>query len=179
MIIKVTPEITLTPYLKKDKPDLVRHINHPDIANNTLTIPYPYKKEDADIFFKMIQEKEKQTGRIWNWVIRDQDNNLIGSIGLLGREFLGNPYRDAFGYWIGKEFRGKGLMSKVVAIFSDYCLDERGIVRLEANVFAYNQASMRVLENAGFEREGYLKKTYLKKGDYLDSVLFAKTKRNE
>ncbi len=176
-MIKVTNEITLTPYLKKDKPDLVRHINHPDISENTLTIPYPYKKEDADEFFQMIQEKEKQTGKIWNWVIRDKDNNLIGSIGLLGREFLGNPHRDVFGYWIGKEFRGKGLMSKVVKSFSDYCLNERGLVRLEANVFFHNQASMKVLEKAGFEREGCLKKAYLKKGKYLDSVLFAKTKR--
>ncbi|MFK8005338.1 MAG: GNAT family N-acetyltransferase [Saprospiraceae bacterium] len=177
MIIKVTTDITLTPYLKKDKPDLVRYINHPDISNNTLTIPYPYKKKDADVFFNMIQEKEKQTGKIWNWVIRNKENNLIGSIGLLGSEFLGNPHRDAFGYWIGKEFRGKGMMSKVVKSFSDYCLNERGIVRLEANVFSHNQASMRVLEKTGFEREGYLKKVYLKNGKYLDSVLFAKTKR--
>ena len=35
---------------------------------------------------------------------------------------------------------------------------------------------MRVLEKAGFEREGYLRKMFLKKGEYLDSVLFAKIK---
>lgn len=176
MIISVTNEISLTPYLKKDKPDLVRHINHPDISNNTLTIPYPYQKEDADVFFQMIQEKEKQTGKVWNWVIRDKDTNLIGSIGLMGREFLGNPYRDAFGYWIAPEFRGRGLMSKVVKSFTNYCIDQRGLVRLEANVFSHNKASMRVLEKVGFEREGYLKKAYFKKGEYLDSVLYAKTK---
>lgn len=177
MIIKVSNEITLTPYLKKDKLDLVRHINHPDIVNNTLTIPYPYKKEDADFFFNLIQEKEKQTGKVWNWVIRDKENNLMGSIGLMGREFLGNPQRDAFGYWIGEEFRGKGLMTEVVKKFSDYCLNERGIVRLEANVFASNKGSMRVLEKSGFEREGYLKNAYLKNDIYIDSVLFAKTKQ--
>lgn len=175
MIIKVTNEISLTPYLKKDKLDLVRHINHPSISNNTLTIPYPYKKEDADDFFEMIQEKEKQTGKVWNWVIRNKENNLIGSIGLLGRKFLGNPNRDVFGYWIGEEFWGKGIMTKVVESFADYCLNERGLVRLEANVYPHNQASMRVLEKAGFEREGHLKKIFLKKGEYLDSILFAKT----
>jgi len=175
MMIKVTNEITLTPYLKKDKPDLVRHINHPNISNNTLTIPYPYKKEDADIFFNMIQEKEKQTGKVWNWVIRNKENNLIGSIGLLGGELFGNPHRDVFGYWIGEEFWEKGMMTKVVESFADYCLDERGLVRLEANVFPQNYASMRVLEKSGFEREGYLKKIFLKKGEYLDSILFAKT----
>lgn len=176
MMIKVTNEITLTTYLKKDKPDLVRHINHPDISNNTLTIPYPYKKDDADVFLSMIQDKEKRTGKVWNWVIRNKENKLIGSIGLLGREFFGNPHRDVFGYWIGEEFRGNGIMTKVVESFADYCLNERGLVRLEANVFPQNQASIRVLEKVGFEREGYLKKMYLKKGEYLDSVLFAKTK---
>ncbi len=176
MLIKVTNEISLTPYLKKDKSDLVKHINHSDISNNTLTIPYPYKKEDADIFFNLIQEKEKKTGKVWNWVIRNKENHLIGSIGLLGGNFFGNPHRDVFGYWIGEEFRGKGLMTKVVETFADYCLNERGLVRLEASVFPHNQASMRVLEKAGFEREGYLRKMFLKKGEYLDSVLFAKIK---
>jgi ribosomal-protein-alanine N-acetyltransferase len=176
MIIKVTNEISLTPYLKKDKPDLVRYINHPNISNNTLTIPYPYSLEDADNFFKIIQEKEKQTGKVWNWVIRNKENNLIGSIGLLGEKITGNPHRDIFGYWIGEEFWGKGIMTKVVKIFADYCLNERGLVRLEASVFSYNQASVRVLEKAGFEREGYLKKAYLKNGKYLDGILLAKTK---
>ena len=176
MIIKVTNEISLTPYLKKDKPDLARYINHPAISNNTLTIPYPYSLEDADIFFKIIQAKEKQTGKVWNWVIRNKENNLIGSIGLLGEKFIGNPNRDIFGYWIGEEFWGKGIMTKVVKSFADYCLNERGLVRLEASVFSYNQASVRVLEKAGFEREGYLKKAYLKNGKYLDGILLAKTK---
>lgn len=124
----------------------------------------------------MVQGKEKETGKVWNWVIRNKENKLMGSIGLLGREFFGNPHRDVFGYWLGEEFWGQGIMTKVVGSFTDYCLNERGVVRLEASVFPYNQASMRVLEKAGFEREGYLKKMFLKRGKYLDSVLFAKTK---
>lgn len=176
MILKVNENLSLTPYLNTDKANLVKYINHPEIANNTLTIPYPYQETDADSFFSFIREKEKNTGLVWNWVIRDGENNLIGSIGLMGEKFFGNAHRDAFGYWMAEKFWGKGMMTAVVKRFADYCLNERGLVRLEANVFAHNKGSMKVLERAGFEREGYLKKMYLKNGEFLDTVLFAKTK---
>lgn len=176
MILKVNENLSLTPYLNKDKANLVKYINHPEIANNTLTIPFPYQESDADSFFSFIREKEKKTGKIWNWVIRNKENNLIGSIGLMGEIYFGNPHRDAFGYWIAEEFWGKGMMTEVVKCFSEYCLQERGIVRLEANVFSYNIGSMKVLERAGFEREGYMKKMYLKNEKFLDTVLYAKTK---
>ncbi len=177
-MIKVTNEINLTPFLKKDKADLIRYISHPDISNNTLTVPFPYRESDADEFLKMIQAKEKRTGKVWNWVIRNKEGNLIGSIGLLGKPAFGNPDLDVFGYWIGEEFWGNGIMTKVVKSFSDYCLNERGLVRLEASVFPNNQASIKVLEKAGFEQEGYLKKKFLKRGEYLDCILFAKTKEH-
>ena len=45
--------------------------------------------------------------------------------------------------------------------------------RLEAPVFGWNPASMRVLEKAGFVREGVLKRSVFKDVQLIDSVLFA------
>ena len=51
------------------------------------------------------------------------------------------------------------------------------LVRLHATVFAWNPASMRVLEKAGYEREAVLRQSIWKDGTLLDSVLYAKLRR--
>jgi len=39
-------------------------------------------------------------------------------------------------------------------------------------VFAGNEASMRVLQKAGFEREGTLREAYRVEGEFVDAALF-------
>ena len=46
-------------------------------------------------------------------------------------------------------------------------------MRLETPVFAWNPASMRVLEKCGFVREGVMRKSVFKDGELIDSVLYA------
>ena len=47
------------------------------------------------------------------------------------------------------------------------------VVRLAAPVFAWNPASMRVLEKVGFEREGVLRQSVFKDGEQIDAVLYS------
>lgn len=53
-------------------------------------------------------------------------------------------------------------------------LGELGFMRLEAPVFGWNPASMRVLEKCGFVREGVMHKSVFKDGEMIDSVLYAR-----
>ena len=46
--IIVNEHISLTPFLKSDKPNLIRYLNDPVIYKNTLRIPSPYTEADAD-----------------------------------------------------------------------------------------------------------------------------------
>jgi ribosomal-protein-alanine N-acetyltransferase len=48
-----------------------------------------------------------------------------------------------------------------------------GLCRLEASVFAWNPASMRVLEKCGFEREGISQASVFKDGQLIDRVVYA------
>jgi RimJ/RimL family protein N-acetyltransferase len=48
--------------------------------------------------------------------------------------------------------------------------------RLYATVYANNPASMRVLEKAGFAREGTQKSAVMKRGELLDLVVYARTR---
>ena len=57
-----------------------------------------------------------------------------------------------------------------------HLFETRDLVRLESPVFAWNPASMRVLEECGFAREGILRRSIFKDGAIVDGVLYALTR---
>jgi RimJ/RimL family protein N-acetyltransferase len=80
------------------------------------------------------------------------------------------------GYWLGKDFWGRGIVTEAVAAFTDFCFQDFPLRRVYAEPFANNSASVRVLEKAGFVFEGRLKNNVVKDGELLDSLLYARTK---
>jgi [ribosomal protein S5]-alanine N-acetyltransferase len=67
-----------------------------------------------------------------------------------------------------------GIMTAAVRATSDHVFAHFNVVRLEAPVFEWNAASMRVLEKCGFVREGVLRSSVFKDGQLIDSVLYAR-----
>lgn len=78
-----------------------------------------------------------------------------------------------FGYWLGEQYWGRGIMTAAVRVASEYAMSHFGLVRLAATVFAWNPASMRVLEKVGFKQEGILRRSVFKDGQLIDQVLYA------
>jgi len=79
----------------------------------------------------------------------------------------------SLGYWMGKRFAGKGLMTDAVAVLIRHAFDRMGFHRIEAACLPSNTASRRVLTKVGFTAEGTARK-YLKiNGDWQDHLLFA------
>ena len=82
------------------------------------------------------------------------------------------------GYWLGEPFWNKGIMTAAVRAFTDYAFAQFSLTRVFAVSFAGNVASHRVLEKAGYVREGTLRRSVVKNGKVLDQVLFAITDRD-
>lgn len=53
------------------------------------------------------------------------------------------------------------------------------IIRIYAEPFAYNTASCRVLEKAGFQYEGTLRKNAVKNGEVIDMKMYSLLKEKE
>jgi RimJ/RimL family protein N-acetyltransferase len=64
-------------------------------------------------------------------------------------------------------------MSAAVRATVEYVFSRTDVVRLEAPVFEWNPASMRLLEKCGFMREGVLRRSAFKDGQLIDTVLYA------
>jgi [ribosomal protein S5]-alanine N-acetyltransferase len=78
------------------------------------------------------------------------------------------------GYWIGQPHAGKGHMTAALAALQIHARNTLKLHRLEAACLPRNAPSMRLLESAGFDREG-LAKSYLKiNGVWEDHVLWGK-----
>jgi [ribosomal protein S5]-alanine N-acetyltransferase len=172
-MIKIDEHLSITEFLPEfDKEDLIYHINDIDVAKNTLTIPHPYSSDDADFYFNLVKDLDEKYGIPTTFAIR-YDGKLIGGIGRFV-SFGIDSHKDEIGYYIGKDFRNKGLMTKAVVAFCQYLNEQYGLIRIEAGVFVHNQASMSVLTKAGFEYEGLRKKYHKKGDDYLDAMMFVK-----
>ena len=94
----------------------------------------------------------------------DLTEECIGSI-----EFI--PMSDIrsrtfqLGYWIGREYWGKGLMTEIVSEFVSWIWENfERIARIEAEVHGFNVGSTKVLGKVGFEREGTLRCAVWKDG---------------
>ena len=103
-------------------------------------------------------------------IFETQTNNLIGSIGLYR---FGLAEKCVLGYSLDKDHHGKGYATEAVRLILDYAFKEVGIHRIEAGVMPRNIGSARVLEKAGFVREG-LARDYIKiKGIWEDHYMFS------
>jgi ribosomal-protein-alanine N-acetyltransferase len=78
----------------------------------------------------------------------------LGMVALLSRP---QPETCGIGYWLLERARGCGLGSRAVALLAHWAVREGGLERVEALVEPDNLASQRVLEKAGFTREGHLR----------------------
>ncbi len=79
------------------------------------------------------------------------------------------------GYWVVPRARGRGLATHSVGLLSHWALAEGGIARVEAWVEPENTASQRVLEVAGFRREGVLRSFLSHAESRADAVVFSRT----
>jgi [ribosomal protein S5]-alanine N-acetyltransferase len=171
MKILVNNQVHLSEFQASDKDALVQHLNDRDIFERTLRIPFPYTEADAEEWLALVAKIAKQQGQPVHWAIRHADDALIGGCGFDGFQ-IGKSHRGEVGYWLAKPFWGQGIMTAVVQRVCRYTFEEFGLVKITAHVFTHNPASARVLEKCGFQQEGFLRKHFLKDGQFVDARLF-------
>lgn len=64
-------------------------------------------------------------------------------------------------------------MTEAVKQICEYVFNKSDIVRIYAEPFAYNVASCRVLEKAGFQCEGTLRCNAIKNGRIVDMKMYS------
>lgn len=101
-----------------------------------------------------------------------------GTQSLAGGISIGNIRRGVaqsghIGYWMGERFAGQGLMGEALSLLLTHGFAGLGLHRIEAACIPENKRSIRVLEKAGFSREGLLRSYLQIGGRWQDHVLFS------
>lgn len=162
----------LRPWRDGDQPSLVRNADNRRVWRNmTHTFPHPYTLDDANWWLSVANEDPRSLH-----LAIEVDGQAVGGIGAIAGSGVASGTAE-FGYWLGESYWGRGLATAAASAFKDHLLRAGRFSRLQAAVFAWNPASMRVLEKIGFVREGVLRQSVTKDGELIDSVLYAYTRQ--
>lgn len=102
------------------------------------------------------------------------DNTVVGSISVSPCSGEGNERRASVGYRLAYDHWGKGIATAAVRKAVGEAFNKwKQLERLEAIADVENAGSQRVLEKAGFKREGVLRRYLVLKGEVRDMVMFS------
>lgn len=153
-----------------DAADLASALSNKKVQDNLRDgLPYPYTEQDGmDYISAMLSANENDTFAFAITV----DNKVIGSIGVFRQENIHRQTAE-LGYYIAEEYWGRGIMTEAVRQICEYVFHKSDMIRIYAEPFAYNDASCRVLEKAGFQYEGTLRSNAVKNGKVIDMKMYA------
>lgn len=158
----------------EDKTALAENLNNMNVLNNLRDgLPYPYTEDDAEDFIRAMLSADKDKSFAFAITL---NGKVIGSIGVFRQDNI--HYRTAeMGYYMGEKYWGRGYMTEAVKLVCDFVFENTDIIRIFAEPFAYNSASCRVLEKAGFIFEGVLRSNAYKNGNIVDMKMYAIVKQ--
>ncbi|NLW78744.1 MAG: GNAT family N-acetyltransferase [Ruminococcaceae bacterium] len=167
--------ITLRAWQPDDAANLARIINNPNILNNLRDdLPYPYTTADATDYIQMALAADPAMQYARAIVA---NGAVVGSLGIFRQQNI-HRLTAELGYYVAEPWWGKGVCTKAVSDACAAIFATTDIVRIFAEPFSANKASCRVLEKAGFLREGTLRKNAIKHGALLDMEMYALVKKH-
>ena len=143
---------------KEDLPLLAAWLNDPEIFGlyNPLI---QHSKTEAEAWYDTLSAE----GRLF--LIEKKDGSKIGEI---------HHLKDMeIGYGLIPSERRKGYCTEAVNIMVDYLFLSKNIVRIYALTNVNNVASQKVLEKAGFKKEGVIRKSEFIRGEWRDRQLYS------
>ena len=148
--------------------------SNPEVMRFWSCTPYCDVAEAAALLSEIHDGFAAKTLFQWG-VVSNENDTVIGTCTL----FKLDPanHRAEIGYVLGREHWGKGYMAEALERLLEFCFEDLGMTRIEADVDPDNLPSIKSLERLGFQREGYLRERWHVGGKVMDSVLYGLLKR--
>jgi RimJ/RimL family protein N-acetyltransferase len=136
---------------------------------NSLEFPGIYNPIDEQRSRIDFEKEYEKLGSEKAWfLILKKDGSKIGYFGM-GMGVFGWQ----IGYVLTPGERGKGYCTEAVQLAVDYLFMSKDIVRIQAGTFTDNIASQKVLEKAGFQREGKIRKGMFAWSKWVDLYIYS------
>ncbi len=123
--------------------DLIRHVSRPDSGDDAIFFAIHRKPDGAFIGFGMIHKIDAHHRRC------------------------------KLGITIGEKSEwGKGYAHEALEAVISYCFDTLGMNRLVAEIYCFNERSIRLFAGLGFQHEGTFRQAVRKQGQFYDDCLY-------
>jgi ribosomal-protein-alanine N-acetyltransferase len=151
-----------------DADSLARHANNRSVWINLRdAFPHPYTVRNARDYIRSVRDHLPET----SFAIAS-DGEAVGGIGFVLRSDVERVSAE-IGYWLGEAWWGRGIATEALAAVTAHAIDAHHLTRIFAVPFAWNRASCRVLEKAGYVLEARLRRSAIKDGKPTDQLQYA------
>ena len=172
MILKFE-NVQIREFLPNDVDSLVKYANNYSVSRYLRdAFPFPYTQKDAMQWIDIVMHDKLNLA----FAIADE-KELIGGIGAMPNQDV-NRFTAEIGYWLAEPFWNNGIISKAVSTFCNHLFNNFNFKHLTASIYEGNDASMKVVQKAGFILEGVLRKNVYKGNKFLDQYIYGLLKED-
>ncbi|MEU8433957.1 GNAT family protein [Streptomyces sp. NPDC029216] len=151
-----------------------------DVLTRNRAYLAPYEPSRPEAFYTEAGQRariegmldERDGGRLVPYVLVEAAGGAVVGAMNLGSIAYGPLCSGGVGYWVDREWHGKGLATAALEEVCRAARDELGLHRIEAQTLVDNTASMRVLAKAGFTEIGLAPRYLHINGAWRDHRLF-------
>jgi RimJ/RimL family protein N-acetyltransferase len=168
-VLIATERLVLRRFRDSDAETLSAYRSDPAVARfQSWTAPYPLERAHAAV--ASFAEGDPLSPGWFQWAIeRTADRAHIGDLGVHRHE---NRMQAELGYTLAAESQGHGYATEAVRGILGHLFRVEGLHKVSAECDARNTASARVLERAGFTREGCRRSHTWIKNEWTDDLLY-------
>ena len=167
-----TPRLVLRPLRQEDDPSLVEIFSDPRALETWFRPPFTTLEQAREYRGTLHEGFRRRSLFIWGiFAGHDEGEAPLAGVAILTR-WSAIHRRIDLGYYLASPFWGRGYATEAARALLAFSFDSLGIHRVEAEVVPGNDASVRVLERAGFVHEATLKDRLWGDDGPQDSMLY-------
>ncbi len=168
-----TERLVLRPVTADDAADVFRYASNPNVTRFTLF--ETHQTLDDSLWFVDDYRQSRYANREPDpLAIVLKTDPLRAMIGSLGAHWVSQPNGTMeMGYSIAEPYWGQGLVPEAAAALVRLVFGEYAVERLQARVFVGNESSERVMAKLGFTREGVLRRSIHRRGQWWDIAMWS------
>lgn len=165
-----TERLLLRPLSMLDLEFVFRHFSDPEVNRYLLDEEPVTTLEQAQSIIDFYSLPGRKSYNRWV-IVRKSDALAIGTCGY--HQWQAMHRRAEIGYDLEKDSWKQGIMTEALLAMLSYGFEQMGLNRVEALVYIENDASIRLLERLGFQKEGLLRQYFRRDETYYDHWLLS------
>ncbi len=169
--LKVDKDIELRSVVEKDAEEILEIVkrNYEHLRPFLHWVTEDYSLESAQDFIRQTQKAAAEnTSRTFDIIYHEK---IVGVISFV--KFNWTSRRTEIGYWIDKNYEGKGIITESCKILINYAFEELGMNRIEIRCAMENVKSRAIPERLNFKLDGVLRQFLWRHTCFFDMAIYS------